>query len=164
MSEAMSDAVEVIRPPNRLKAKLGNRLKAFDAAAIKRAEDSLAAMSGEFEAWLQIELTKLEEAHAEINKSDAGEPELEAFYRRAHDLKGLGTTYGDPIVSQFAASLCRLVDSPEGRAKAVPKLLDTHVMAIQAAVRQQVKDTDHPIGRALLEELAGQVAKYAVDD
>lgn len=151
---------QIINPPNNLKAKLGGRFKSFDADAIARAEAALAGMSNQFSAWLDEELEKLEAAHKIILEPGAGEKELESFYRRAHDLKGLGTTYGFPIVSQFAGSLCRLIDSPDGRSKAPKSLLSAHVGAIIAAVRQNVKDASHPIGNALLSELTTQVAKY----
>jgi hypothetical protein len=160
----MSQPAQVIRPPNALKAKLGNRLGAIDSEAIKRAEAALASMSDQFGDWLLEELAKLEAAHKAIRTPGAGDAEMEEFYRRAHDLKGLGTTYGYPIVSQFAGSLCKLIDSPEGRAKAPAQLLDSHVLAIQAAVRQKVTEASHPMGKALLLELSGQVARYASAD
>jgi hypothetical protein len=158
------DQVEFISPPNRLKAKLGHRIGGFDAAAIARAEAALASMSDQFAGWLDEELVKLEAAHRLVNATGTGEEELEDFYRRSHDLKGLGTTYGFPIVSQFAASLCKLIDSPEARAKAPKKILDAHVSAIVAAVKQGIKDSDHPIGKALLVELQSQVGRYAAGE
>ncbi len=151
---------EFITPPNNLRAKLGGRSLSFDAAAIARAESALAGMSTQFGDWLNDEIEKLEAAHKKILAPGAGEKELEAFYRNAHDLKGLGTTYGYPIVSQFAASLTKLIDSPEGRVKAPKNLLSAHVSSIIAAVRQKITDTNHPVGNALLSELTKQVAKY----
>jgi chemotaxis protein histidine kinase CheA len=164
METSMSNGqpqVEFITPPNNLKAKLGNRLGAFDAGAVARAEAALQAMSSQFGGWLLDELSKLEAAHKAVQSAGLAEQELEEFYRRAHDLKGLGTTYGYPIVSQFAASLCKLIDSAEGRAKAPRQILDAHVAAIGAAVRQHITTSDHPIGKALLGELMTQVARYA---
>lgn len=160
MSDGTSK-VEFITPPNNLKAKLGNRLGAFDVGAVARAEAALKAMSSQFGDWLNDELAKLEASHKAVLSTGLAEKELEEFYRRAHDLKGLGTTYGFPIVSQFAASLCKLIDSPEGRAKAPSQILDAHVAAIGAAVRQKITTSDHPIGKALLGELMSQVARYA---
>lgn len=151
---------EFISPPNHLKTKLGGRSLNFDAAAIARAESALAGMSTQFADWLDDEITKLEAAHKLILTEGTGEKEMEAFYRHAHDLKGLGSTYGFPIVSQFAASLTKLIDSPEARVKAPKQLLSAHVNSIIAAVRQKIKDTNHPVGNALLAELTKQVAKY----
>ncbi len=162
---ADSAKAEVFSPPNTLKNKLGNRFKSFDAEAIKRAEAALLeGMSSQFGAWLDDELQKLEDAHKIMLAQGSGDKEVEEFYRRAHDLKGLGTTYGFPIVSQFAGSLCRLIDSPNGRAKAPKALLTAHVNAIIAAVNQKIKDSSHPIGAALLTELVTQVAKYGPVD
>jgi chemotaxis protein histidine kinase CheA len=157
---ADSAKAQVFSPPNTLKSKLGNRFKSFDADAIKRAEAALAGMSNQFADWLNDELAKLEASHKVVVNPDATDKDIEAFYRHAHDLKGLGTTYGFPIVSQFASSLCRLIDSPDGRAKAPKSLLTAHVSAINAAVRQNIIDTTNPIGAALLSELITQVAKY----
>lgn len=151
--------VEHHRPPNRLKAKLGNIRGAFDAAAIERAEAAMEAMSSNFSGWLEEELVKLEAAHLATTQPGAGEEELGAFYRCAHDLKGLGTTYGYPIVSEFASSLCRLLDSPEARARAPRAVLFGHVGAIIAAVKQQITTSEHPVGRALLVELRDQVSR-----
>lgn len=156
--------VEMITPPNNIKMKLGGRLKCIDAAAIARAEAALEGMSNQFSGWLDEELVKLEAAHKSILAPTSGEKELENFYRHAHDLKGLGSTYGFPIVSEFAGSLTKLIDSPDGRAKAPKALLSAHVSSIVAAVRQNIKEASHPIGKALLFELKTQVAKYGDSD
>jgi chemotaxis protein histidine kinase CheA len=151
--------VEIHNPPNRLKAKLGNLANLFDAKAIARAEEAVAAISSNFGGWLAEEITKLETAHIATMRAGAGETELGEFYRCAHDLKGLGTTYGFPIVSEFASSLCRLLDSPEARARAPQEVLKAHINAIAAAVKQNITGSDHPIGHALLAELQDQVRK-----
>jgi chemotaxis protein histidine kinase CheA len=153
--------VQHYTPPNRLKAKLGGNTRAFDANAIARAEAAMEAMSSQFGDWLNEELVKLEAAHKATTNPGAGEEELGAFYRCAHDLKGLGTTYGYPIISEFAGSLCRLLDSEEARAKAPPEILSGHVAAIVASVKQKITTDAHPIGRALLNELQVQVTRLA---
>ncbi len=153
--------VEHFSPPNRLKMKLGKSLGGFDAGALARAEAAMAAMSDQFADWLIDEMNKLEVAHKAICQPNSGEPELEDFYRRAHDLKGLGTTYGYPIVSEFAGSLCRLLDNPDARSRAPRQILDAHVAAIVASVKQKITTSDHPMGRALLGELQGQVTRFA---
>ena len=64
--------VQHFTPPNRLKAKLGKSLGAFDASAIARAEAAMAAMSDQFGDWLIEELAKLEEAHKAVSAPGAG--------------------------------------------------------------------------------------------
>jgi chemotaxis protein histidine kinase CheA len=154
-------SVQHFTPPNRLKAKLGKSIGAFDGDAVARAEAAMASMADQFSGWLDEELVKLEAAHKATKAAGAGNEELEDFYRRAHDLKGLGTTYGYPIVSQFAGSLCKLLDNPAARASAPPRVLDAHVAAIVATVKQKITSSDHPVGQALLTELQSQVQKFS---
>ena len=82
---------------------------------------------------------------------------MESLYLRAHDLKGLGTTYGYQLITRIAASLCRLMDDKEKRAVAPMALVDAHIDAIKAAVRDDIKADDHPVGRVLVEELERRV-------
>ncbi len=78
---------------------------------------------------------------------------MESLYLRAHDLKGLGATYEFPLVTRIAASLCRLIDDPKTRAAAPMGLVDAHIDAIKAVVRDDIKSDDHPMGRAIAVEL-----------
>ena len=148
--------LEVITPPNMLRVKVGGRV-GFDTKAIERAEAALNSMSGQFSEWLQQEITSLEAcrqaARAEGLTGEAGE----ALYARAHDLKGLGTTYDFPIVTRMGASLSRLIETRELRNIVPLPLVEAHVDAIKAAVRDGVKDVDHPVGAALVAELESRV-------
>ena len=148
--------LEVITPPNMLRVKVGGRV-GFDSKAIERAEAALNSMSGQFSEWLQQEITSLEAcrqaARAEGLTGEAGE----ALYARAHDLKGLGTTYDFPIVTRMGGSLSRLIETRELRNIVPLPLVEAHVDAIKAAVRDGVKDVDHPVGAALVAELESRV-------
>lgn len=148
--------LEVITPPNMLRVKVGGRV-GFDSKAIERAEAALQSMSGQFGEWLDKELVALEQArqnaHAQGLASSAGE----ALYTRAHDLKGLGSTYEYPIVSRMGGSLARLLETAELRNIVPMPLVDAHVDAIRAAVRDEVKDETHPVGKALVAELESHV-------
>ena len=84
----------------------------------------------------------------------------EALYFRAHDLKGLGTTYEYPLVTRIAGSLCRLLDDADTRMNAPVVVLDAHIDAIRAVVRDQIKTDDHPTGRVLAETLEAKVAEH----
>ncbi|HAJ04045.1 MAG TPA: Hpt domain-containing protein, partial [Brevundimonas sp.] len=68
-----------------------------DAKAIAKAEEALQAMSSQFAQWLQDEIEKLDKAQADIRDKGYNTETAEALYFRAHDLKGLGTTYQYPL-------------------------------------------------------------------
>jgi hypothetical protein len=155
----VSNPAQVIRPPNALKAKVGGGF-GIDANAIARAEEALKAMSAQFGQWLQDEITKLDQAQADIRDKGYTPETAEALYFRAHDLKGLGATYQFPLVTRLAGSLCKMLDNPEKRLAAPPMILDAHIDAIRAVVRDGIQTEDHPTGRILAETLEARVAEH----
>ncbi|MDZ4362811.1 Hpt domain-containing protein [Brevundimonas sp.] len=156
----MSNSAQVIRPPNTLRMKVGGGFGAIDAKAIAKAEEALAAMSSQFGQWLQDEITKMDQAQADIRAQGYTSATAEALYFRAHDLKGLGTTYQYPLVTRLAASLCRMMDDPEKRMRAPMLLVDAHIDAIRAVVRDGIQTDEHPTGRVLAETLEARVAEH----
>ncbi|WP_447909383.1 Hpt domain-containing protein [Brevundimonas bullata] len=155
----MSNPPQVIRPPNPLRAKVGG-FGGIDADAIAKAEAALKAMSSQFGQWLQDEIVKLDQAQAEIRAKGYTPETAEALYFRAHDLKGLGATYQYPLVTRIAGSLCRLMDDADKRMQAPLPILDAHIDAIRAVVRDEIQTDDHPTGRILAETLEARVAEY----
>jgi hypothetical protein len=155
----VSNPPQVIRPPNPLRAKVGG-FGGIDANAIAKAEAALAAMSAQFGQWLQDEIVKLDQAQAEIRAKGYTPQTAEALYFRAHDLKGLGATYQYPLVTRIAGSLCRLMDDADKRMQAPLSVLDAHIDAIRAVVRDEIQTDDHPTGRILAETLEARVAEY----
>lgn len=155
----MSNSAQVIRPPNTLRMKVGGGFGGIDAGAIAKAEEALKAMSAQFGQWLQDELDKLTAARDAIHASGYNAATAEALYFRAHDLKGLGGTYQYPLVTRLAASLCRMLDDPTQRLAAPLPLIDAHIDAIRAVVRDEIQTDDHPVGRVLAETLEAKVAE-----
>ena len=156
----MSNSAQVIRPPNTLRLKVGGGFGGIDPSAIAKAEEALKAMSAQFGQWLQDEIVKLDKAQADIRSQGYNDQTAEALYFRAHDLKGLGTTYQYPLVTRLAGSLCKMMDEPAKRMAAPMVLIDAHVDAIKAVVRDQIQTDDHPVGKALAETLEARVAEH----
>ena len=155
----MSDPAQVFRPPNTLRSKVGGGF-GINADAIAKAEEALKAMSAQFGQWLNDEIVKLDQAQADIRAKGYTPETAEALYFRAHDLKGLGATYQYPLVTRIAGSLCRLMDDTDKRMQAPLAILDAHVDAIRAVVRDGIQTDDHPTGRILAETLEAKVAEH----
>ena len=128
--------------------KVGGGFGGIDAGAIAKAEEALKAMSAQFGQWLQDEIDKLDKARADIRtrRLQRRRPP-KALYFRAHDLKGLGTTYQYPLVTRIAGSLCRLMDDADQAHGRAAVLLDAHIDAIKAVVRDKIQTDDHPVGK-----------------
>ena len=151
---------QVIQAPNTLKNKVGFGRFTLDADAVARAEAALKNLSGQFSQWMEDELNKLDAARAEVRAKGMNAATSEALYMRAHDLKGLGATYEFPLVTRIAASLCKLIDNPDTRTSAPLYLVDAHIDAIKAVVRDGIKTDEHPVGKVLSEELESKTRAY----
>lgn len=136
----------------------------FSEEALARADKTLEAMSGSFEKWLEADIAQLQAARLTAAEGGWTDAAIDALWRAAHDLKGMGGTYGYPLVTQLAASLCRLTETEAGKdaARANPKLVDAHVDGLRAAVRDRIATDEHPVGRALIQALEAQVRQLGV--
>ena len=103
---------------------------------------------------------QLDAARARIKVEGWTTDTAESLYLRAHDLKGLGSTYEFPLITRIAGSLCKMIDDPATRLKAPMHILDGHIDAIRACVRDGIKDDKNPIGKMLAEELEGRVRQF----
>ena len=133
---------------------------ALDAQAIAKAEAALADLSSHFEDWLMEEIKKLEDVQAQIKSEGLNKDNIEQLFFRAHDLKGLGTTYGYPLITRIAGSLCKMLDDEEKRASSPRVLVDAHLDTIRAVVRDQIKEESHPMGKILAETLETRVREH----
>lgn len=137
---------------------------AFDEEAVERAEAALRALSGNFQGWIEDEVEKVQAARVAAKESGWTDEGLDALFHAAHDAKGLGATYDYPFVTRVAASLCRLLETQDGKAaaRAAPALIEAHVDAMRAAVRDKIKTESHPVGRLLMAELERRVEALGV--
>ena len=156
----MNQQNPVTQPPS-LRLKVGGRFGAIDPSAIAKAEAALKSLSGNFSQWLADEVLKLDAARQRVHDEGVTAETMETLYLRDHDLKGLGTTYEFPLITRIGASLCRLIDDKDKRLTVSMALVDAHIDGIKAAVRDNIKTDDHPVGRVLIEELERKVTAAA---
>lgn len=157
----MTDASdrELIPPLNSLRLKVGGGR--LDMAAVAKAEAALKSLSGNFAEWLGDEIGKLEAARARTKLNSMEGPDGESLYIHAHDLKGLGGTYEFPLITRLAGSLCRLIEDQANRPLAPAPLIDAHINAIRAALRDNVRTDADPTVQALAAGLEASVARFA---
>ncbi|MNE87209.1 hypothetical protein D3C80_1843820 [compost metagenome] len=72
----------------------------------------------------------------------------------------MGTTYEYPLVTRIAASLCRMLDDADKRMQAPLAVVDAHIDAIKAVVRDKIQTDEHPVGRDLVEALEARTAEH----
>lgn len=135
---------EVLHPPHRLKKALGSAgpSSSFDIDAVRRAEQALSALSPSFDAWMRGEVEILDRAVQKVREQGFDSRTGAALFRAVHDIKGSAATFGYPAAARIAGGLCRLLDALGIGTAAPMPLVDTHVEAIQAIVRQGARDED----------------------
>jgi hypothetical protein len=75
-------------------------------------------------------------------------------------VKGDAATLGFPLAGRIAGSLCRLHDHAPDPKRCPLVLIDRHVEAIRAVVRESVRDLVQPVGAEVAEQLAILVEKF----
>jgi hypothetical protein len=149
----------VIHPRNVLKAKAAMALDgkpSMDETAIRRAEQALKALSVNFNGWMEEAVRTLSTARNTIRDMGAGDGRAAALHRAAHDIRGQATTFGFPLASRVGASLCLLLENcPPASIHGGPltPLVDQHVDAVRAIVREGVTKAKQRTGETLAAEL-----------
>ncbi len=131
-------------------------------ALIARAEEAIESMRHEFAGWIQEETEDLSKALLAWVEASSDPEKTDDLFRRAHDLKGQAPTLGYPIIGRISTSLCELLGCKNVSARDLIALAGNHVKAIEAAVRDEVRDESNSTAAALASELESIVnALYA---
>lgn len=127
---------ELITPQNKLRNVVSDRPADPSDDPIGRAEKALADLSSEFSSWMDDECNRLDRARHGIKKSGFTNATKEQLFHAAHDIKGEAATFGFPACAGPADSLCRLIEYAPDATKIPVKLVDQHVDAVRAIIRE----------------------------
>ncbi len=149
----------IITPRNTLKAKAAimiDRTAGIDETAVRRAEQALKALSINFNVWMEEALRKLGDARDRLRRDPPPAGALSALHRAAHDIRGQAATLGFPLAARVGASLCRILEEcplQKLREGLMVAVVDQHVDAIRAIVREGVANAKQRTGETLASEL-----------
>jgi HPt (histidine-containing phosphotransfer) domain-containing protein len=126
---------EVITPPHELRKAVAPAGDVIDDP-VARAEAALTELSSEFSGWMESECDRLEAARQDVKRDGFTQKTHDELFRAAHDIKGEASTFGYPAVAGIANSLCRLIEHTPDMEHIPLPLLDQHVDAVRAVVRE----------------------------
>ncbi|MBN9063283.1 MAG: hypothetical protein BGP06_04445 [Rhizobiales bacterium 65-9] len=152
----------VIRPPEAVKERGYVQARRGDPTpdmVIAQAEKDLKETSAEFQGWMIIEATKLADARAQYHAEGDNPQALRELFQAAHTVRGNAGVFGYPLAGRVADSLAKLLDGGK-RTEAPRMLIDQHVDAIRAIVREDARGADNRNARALTMALLEVSAKY----
>lgn len=129
---------EVITPPHKLRKAVGKPSAVMDDP-VARAEQALAQLSGEFTTWMNDECERLDAARHAVAASGFNAKTRQALFHAAHDIKGQAATFGYPAVEGAAESLCRLIEHSPDLNRVPIALVEQHVNAVRAIIRENTR-------------------------
>jgi hypothetical protein len=138
------------------------------AATVKRAQDAVAELSADYQNWALADLAKAEQALAEARVNPAAaQPALQRLYGVTHDMKGQGGSFGFPLVTHVAQSLCRLLVGPGGSARHVELptgdatfgLVEVHLKALRLILEKSVRGEGGEVGQKLVAKLQAMAGR-----
>jgi hypothetical protein len=107
-----------------------------DPDPVKLAEQALGQLSAEFDDWMRDECERLDAARQKVRTSGLSADTRQELFLAAHDIKGDSVTFGYPEAMPAADSLCRLLEHAPDLGKIPLSVVDRHVDAVRAIVRE----------------------------
>jgi chemotaxis protein histidine kinase CheA len=136
----------------------------FAMDVVARAEAALAELKSEFGGWMNAECERADQARLAIRAEGLNSTNMHRLYHSAHDIKGTAETLGFPLATRIGVSLCRLLRHAPELSRIPLDLIDHHVDAIRAIVREQLQGTENPHAIEIAERLAIVVETFLADE
>lgn len=145
--------------PPPMMSSLRNKVRVISADDIAEMERSVAdipeELSGPFFAYVADALGLMERMLAAPRFED--EEWRRTLFRLPHDLTGLGGSFGYPLVTDVAASMCAINRHPDiGRAAALHRRVLAHAKALRAIIDLHMTDPGTAEAASLLAALRGE--------
>jgi HPt (histidine-containing phosphotransfer) domain-containing protein len=143
---------EVITPPHRLRSYVA-AAGPDDDDPVARAEQALENLSSEFNTWMDSECERLEAARRQVRAAGLVGKVRDDLFHAAHDIKGEAATFGYPFAGEAANSLCRLIEHTPDSERVPHELIDQHVDAIRAIIRESARPDAEKVATRLTRRL-----------
>ena len=131
------------------------------ADAIANASTAIDGLRTDYPDWLEKDLASLQEAIAVANEN-GGEDRaaLDAIYRKAAQIRDLGTSFDFPLITAAADSLCELVYRLIENQAYDSRSIDCHVTALNYLKQPKSQTADDKQSMPLVRGLKALVERY----
>jgi hypothetical protein len=107
---------------------------------VELAETALSRIASDFTHWMRDECARLDAARQKVQKQGLTTDTRQELFLAAHDVKGYSETLGYPEARRVAESLCRLLEYTPELSRIPLMIVDQHVDAICAIVREHTRE------------------------
>jgi chemotaxis protein histidine kinase CheA len=144
---------EVITPPHKLRSLVKTVEATDDDDPVARAERALETLSSEFTSWMDSECKRLVSAWRDVKAHGLTGKHREDLFHAAHDIKGEAATFGFSYAGEAANSLCRLIEHTPDPRRVPLDLINQHVDAIRAIIREKARPDADDVAQRLTRKL-----------
>ena len=158
--------VEFLHPVNKLKKKVGESASSFDPGVFIKANEAVKNLAGSYiDSTAPKELREIGYTFQALEHfPDRGREYTAKMFTQAHEIKSGGGSYGFPLISRIADSLCKLTEGMNVPEADDITLMRFHLDAMNIVVRKKIKGIGGEIGQLLAEGLEVIVAKRKAHD
>lgn len=160
-----ADGVETFHVENLLKGKADQPGGMTMDEMTVRAGGVIARAVEQFVFSMEDEIGRIAKMSSALDGVEIPKERFDAVYGCAHDIKGQGGTFGYPLLTEIAGSLCKLIEtllSMDAARNLTPlrkTAVDMHVRALQLVHANRLTGQGGDAGRKLIDGLRAVVAK-----
>jgi hypothetical protein len=153
---------EIITPPHKLRRDMSTVTKRGDDP-VARAERALANVSDRFAGWMEEECVRLDRARSAVKETGFTKLTRDALFLAAHDIRGEALTLGFPNAAAPADSLCQLIEHTPQMSRIPLALVDQHVDAVRAIIRECARPDIAEVAATLIGRLRQVTHEFLAD-
>ena len=154
---------QVIKVPNLLRAKVGNKPGPDLDQIVQQAEAALDDMQDQYEEWIRDYLKTINAALSDARAGVPPDPDAIARIRKAsHEIKGQGQTFGYPLLTQAGHMLHGFIERDEAKAARNLDLIAAHIDFMNRVVQDGIRGDGGPQEEEVLSGLDTAVQKLTM--
>ncbi len=150
----MAKEGKIVQPPKRLKDKVRRSGGPTPESAILRALNAAEDLMDTYQGWAVDDLAKLWQTFQGTGAKAPSKKRINDMFGMSHDIRGEGGSFGFPLVSVIADSLCKFLEPREKLSKAELEVVKVHILAMRAVFRQDLKGAQPRLEREMHQLLA----------
>ena len=130
----------------------------INADTFKRAEEAVSKLSEQYRDWALSDIDTLRDCTDKIS-GDATRDEAVAKIRSiAHDMRGQGSTFGYPLITQVAQSISETLKLSLDSGKLIAQM-NAHIDTVEAIIENEATGDGGDMGRDILKSLEDRIGR-----
>jgi len=153
-SASGGDEPEIVVPDNALAGKVGRREGEAPDAGFRAAAAAIDEQAIDFIGRVRSDIEEVRCA-LDIASGNDGRREaaIDRVFALVHNMKGQGTTFGYPLVSQIGALVCSMLQRGQPVDDARLRVVKAHIDALDLVIEHNLVGTGGPLGTKLVDRL-----------